>query len=227
MMFVAVSCGCNACFSFVCFYQGKRWMSSMSWMAWPSLSRVQLPAMWLLSAWACESSACVHALPFGLPTAMVTLLDFLGAIFHALLQAKAVGSDFLWRRVQQLAPQMHVFGHSHFAWDAEIEGKPCLVNLFESTWTLLAQAHGECYVKTTVKWSGKGGLETGVEEGYGRPGAGGWRWGPVKWERGCREGGVTTSGVWKEGDGIVSCLCLGLWLGSLQSRKTCRWAELA
>jgi hypothetical protein len=41
----------------------------------------------------------------------------------ALLQAKAVGSDFLWKRVQQLAPQMHVFGHSHFAWDAEIEGK--------------------------------------------------------------------------------------------------------
>jgi hypothetical protein len=41
-----------------------------------------------------------------------------------LLQAKAVGSDFLWQRLQQLQPHMHVFGHSHFAWDMELQGEP-------------------------------------------------------------------------------------------------------
>lgn len=38
-------------------------------------------------------------------------------------KAKAVGSDFLWRLLQQLQPDLHVFGHSHFAWDAHIEGE--------------------------------------------------------------------------------------------------------
>eukprot|EP00884_Botryococcus_braunii_P013820 jgi/Botrbrau1/22439/Bobra.0091s0041.1 len=36
--------------------------------------------------------------------------------------AKAVGSDFLARRVRDLRPAMHLFGHTHFAWDATIDG---------------------------------------------------------------------------------------------------------
>jgi hypothetical protein len=45
------------------------------------------------------------------------------AVLAANVQAKAVGSDFLWRRLQSLQPDLHVFGHSHFAWDAELEGE--------------------------------------------------------------------------------------------------------
>lgn len=40
-----------------------------------------------------------------------------------LLQAKAVGSAFLWRRLLQLQPSLHVFGHSHFAWDTHLQGE--------------------------------------------------------------------------------------------------------
>ena len=35
--------------------------------------------------------------------------------------SKAVGSDYLKRRVEQLRPDMHVFGHTHFGWDTTIE----------------------------------------------------------------------------------------------------------
>jgi len=35
---------------------------------------------------------------------------------------KAVGSDFLGRRVEGLAPDVHVFGHTHFGWDAVVGG---------------------------------------------------------------------------------------------------------
>ena len=36
--------------------------------------------------------------------------------------AKAVGSTFLERRVASLKPDVHVFGHTHFGWDATIDG---------------------------------------------------------------------------------------------------------
>jgi len=36
--------------------------------------------------------------------------------------AKAVGSRFLNERVRRLSPDVHVFGHTHFGWDATIEG---------------------------------------------------------------------------------------------------------
>ena len=36
--------------------------------------------------------------------------------------AKAVGSRFLGQRVQRLRPDVHVFGHTHFGWDAEHDG---------------------------------------------------------------------------------------------------------
>uniref|UniRef100_A0A0G4GNY6 Calcineurin-like phosphoesterase domain-containing protein n=1 Tax=Chromera velia CCMP2878 TaxID=1169474 RepID=A0A0G4GNY6_9ALVE len=35
---------------------------------------------------------------------------------------KAVGSKFLRSRVDSLKPDLHVFGHTHFGWDMEIEG---------------------------------------------------------------------------------------------------------
>ena len=34
--------------------------------------------------------------------------------------AKAVGSDALAARVAALAPEVHVFGHTHFSWDARL-----------------------------------------------------------------------------------------------------------
>ena len=40
----------------------------------------------------------------------------------ALPQAKAVGSTYLGRRVRRLRPHMHIFGHTHFAWDAVHDG---------------------------------------------------------------------------------------------------------
>lgn len=41
--------------------------------------------------------------------------------------AKAVGSDFLARRISKLRPSMHIFGHTHFGWDATLEGEPEIV----------------------------------------------------------------------------------------------------
>ena len=35
---------------------------------------------------------------------------------------KAAGSDFLAARIKQLRPLAHVFGHTHFPWDAMIDG---------------------------------------------------------------------------------------------------------
>lgn len=40
-----------------------------------------------------------------------------------LLQPKAVGSLPVAERVQQLCPDIHIFGHTHFAWDATIDGE--------------------------------------------------------------------------------------------------------
>ena len=36
--------------------------------------------------------------------------------------AKAAGSDFVQRRVEELRPCAHVFGHTHFSWDATYSG---------------------------------------------------------------------------------------------------------
>jgi hypothetical protein len=36
---------------------------------------------------------------------------------------KVIGSDFLGARVQNLMPDLHVFGHTHFGWDQELDGK--------------------------------------------------------------------------------------------------------
>ena len=36
--------------------------------------------------------------------------------------AKAVGSDFVERRVRELDSTIHVFGHTHFSWDAALDG---------------------------------------------------------------------------------------------------------
>lgn len=36
--------------------------------------------------------------------------------------SKAVGSGYLKKRVEQLEPDLHVFGHTHFGWDSTIDG---------------------------------------------------------------------------------------------------------
>ena len=40
--------------------------------------------------------------------------------------AKAVGSLPLEARVMELAPDVHVFGHTHFAWDMSVAGRNSL-----------------------------------------------------------------------------------------------------
>jgi len=35
---------------------------------------------------------------------------------------KAIGSTFLAERVKRLAPNVHVFGHTHYGWDQELDG---------------------------------------------------------------------------------------------------------
>lgn len=42
-------------------------------------------------------------------------------LYHPSL-AKCVGSPPLGRRVRELAPNVHIFGHTHFGWDQELEG---------------------------------------------------------------------------------------------------------
>uniref|UniRef100_A0A061S2J1 Metallo-dependent protein n=1 Tax=Tetraselmis sp. GSL018 TaxID=582737 RepID=A0A061S2J1_9CHLO len=42
-------------------------------------------------------------------------------LFHPNL-AKACGSDWILPRIRELSPLVHVFGHTHFNWDAEIDG---------------------------------------------------------------------------------------------------------
>jgi hypothetical protein len=44
----------------------------------------------------------------------------------AVLQAKAVGSDPLGDHIRRLQPDLHLFGHSHFSWDATVHGVRCL-----------------------------------------------------------------------------------------------------
>ena len=34
---------------------------------------------------------------------------------------KAVGSDYLFDRIKQLRPDVHVFGHTHFSWDCWLD----------------------------------------------------------------------------------------------------------
>lgn len=36
--------------------------------------------------------------------------------------AKAVGSDYIQRRIEELRPIAHIFGHTHFAWDTVADG---------------------------------------------------------------------------------------------------------
>jgi hypothetical protein len=36
--------------------------------------------------------------------------------------AKAVGSNYVARRIEELKPLAHVYGHTHFAWDTTIKG---------------------------------------------------------------------------------------------------------
>lgn len=37
--------------------------------------------------------------------------------------AKAAGSEPLAQRVRALQPDIHIFGHTHFSWDATIAGE--------------------------------------------------------------------------------------------------------
>ena len=36
--------------------------------------------------------------------------------------SKAVGSNYIARRIEELKPLVHIFGHTHFQWDATIDG---------------------------------------------------------------------------------------------------------
>ena len=43
-------------------------------------------------------------------------------MLHFANLSKAVGSDYLGARVRRLRPAAHIFGHTHFAWDCELNG---------------------------------------------------------------------------------------------------------
>ena len=49
------------------------------------------------------------------------VLEFMRSWF--LLQSKICGSDFLNERLLRLKPDIHVFGHTHIAWDITLDGK--------------------------------------------------------------------------------------------------------
>jgi hypothetical protein len=77
--------------------------------------------------------------------------------------AKAVGSTYLGRRLERLQPSLHVFGHSHFAWDMTLDGgwwasakpaatsaAPCMAyhscaTMLNSTRVLFRQQQGPCH----------------------------------------------------------------------------------
>ena len=73
--------------------------------------------------WPREDGAAVitvsHFLPFE------ALLPEKRFLFYPHL-AKMAGSAALGARVRALAPDVHVFGHTHFAWDGEAEGIRCV-----------------------------------------------------------------------------------------------------
>ncbi|KAF6257220.1 hypothetical protein COO60DRAFT_31057 [Scenedesmus sp. NREL 46B-D3] len=84
-----------------------------------------------------NSAACAVSLPLPFRCPKLDTVSFSHFLPHQHLLpekrmltypnlAKAVGSDFLWQRLQQLQPHMHVFGHSHFAWDMELQGIRCV-----------------------------------------------------------------------------------------------------
>ena len=54
--------------------------------------------------------------------AVQALLPEKRSLFYSGL-AKAVGSDFLARRIAMLRPDIHLFGHTHFGWDATYNGE--------------------------------------------------------------------------------------------------------
>ncbi len=53
---------------------------------------------------------------------MQALLPEKRALFYSGL-AKAVGSDYLAQRISRLQPDIHCFGHTHFGWDATLDGE--------------------------------------------------------------------------------------------------------
>jgi len=62
---------------------------------------------------------------------------------------KAVGSRFLDARVRALGPDAHIFGHTHFSWDATLGGiryiQPCLAYSSERRTVGAAIAAGEAF----------------------------------------------------------------------------------
>ena len=67
---------------------------------------------------------------------------------------KAVGSRPLGDRIGRLAPEAHVFGHTHFGWDATLDGtrylQACLAYPSERTVRLTTVASGPCPHEATA-----------------------------------------------------------------------------
>ena len=82
------------------------------------------PARWqaggVAAAWRCWLGASAPGLPPPHPASPAPCLPAPPPLLQNL--AKAAGSDPLARRVAQLRPDVHCFGHTHFSWDATIEG---------------------------------------------------------------------------------------------------------
>lgn len=75
---------------------------------------------------------------------------------------KAVGSTFLGKRVEELGSAMHVFGHTHFGWDATIGGIRYLQAAlgYSSEWSSRpgSMEIGALRLEPIVIWSGSDGF---------------------------------------------------------------------
>lgn len=78
--------------------------------------------------------------------------------------AKAVGSTFLRQRVEKLRPTAHIFGHTHFAWDATIGGtrylQVPLAKPSERRVRMRSLAIGDIELEPLCVWEGEKFCET-------------------------------------------------------------------
>eukprot|EP00913_Durusdinium_trenchii_P026339 g24715.t1 len=76
--------------------------------------------------------------------------------------AKASGSNFLRARVEQLKPDVHIFGHTHFGWDTVLDGvryvQAALGYPHEREMRWLSMANGDFGAAPLLLWSSSSGF---------------------------------------------------------------------
>jgi len=76
--------------------------------------------------------------------------------------AKAVGSRFLEKRIRKLQSTMHVFGHTHFGWDATLDGTRYVQAAlgYPQEWQTrrMSMEIGNLYEEPIILWSSSSGF---------------------------------------------------------------------